>query len=99
MTVIQTITDTFQKAVVQNVITTVYLMPNHANRTVNISKRCNMNNYFQKMLPHIKFAVWFAFYFLGLFFIAEYVATSAIAKLIVLALWVFGYPYSKEIFK
>lgn len=58
-----------------------------------------MNNYFQKMLPHIKFAVWFAFYFFGLFFIAEYAATSIIAKLIVLALWAFGYPYSKEFSK
>lgn len=51
------------------------------------------------MFPHIKFAVWFLFYFLGLYFVAEYIAISVIAKLIVLALWAFGYPYSKEIFK
>ena len=52
-----------------------------------------MKSYFQKMFPHIQFAIWFLFYFLGLFFVAEYVATSVIAKLIVLALWAFGNPY------
>ena len=58
-----------------------------------------MKSYFQKMFPHIQFAIWFLFYFLGLFFVAEYVATSIIAKLIVLALWAFGSPYSEEFFK
>lgn len=58
-----------------------------------------MKSYFQKMFPDIKFSVWFLFYFLGLYFVAEYIAISVIAKLVVLALWVFGYPYSKEIFK
>ena len=58
-----------------------------------------MKSYFQKMFPHIQFAIWFLFYFLGLFFVAEYVATSVIAKLIVLALWAFENPYSKEFFK
>ena len=53
-----------------------------------------MKSYFQKMFPHIQFAIWFLFYFLGLFFVAEYIATSVIAKLIALALWAFGYPYS-----
>ena len=58
-----------------------------------------MKSYFQKMFPYIQFAIWFLFYFLGLFFVAKYVAISVIAKLIALALWVFGYPYSKEFFK
>lgn len=58
-----------------------------------------MKSYFQKMFPHIQFTIWFLFYLLGLFFVAEYVATSVIAKLIVLALWAFGSPYSEEFFK
>lgn len=58
-----------------------------------------MKGYFQKMLPHIKFAVWFSFYYFGLYFVAEHITTSVIAKLIVIVLWVFGYPYSKEFFK
>ena len=58
-----------------------------------------MKSYFQKMFPYIQFAIWFLFYLLGLFFVAEYVATSIIAKLIVLALWAFGSPYSNEFFK
>lgn len=58
-----------------------------------------MKSYFQKIFPHIRFSVWFLFYFLGLYFVTEYIAISIIAKLIALALWVFGYPYSKEFFK
>ena len=58
-----------------------------------------MKSYFQKMFPHIRFSVWFLFYFLGLYFVTEYIATSVIAKLIALALWAFWYPYSKEFFK
>ena len=58
-----------------------------------------MKSYFQKVFPHIRFSVWFLFYFPGLYFVTEYIAISVIAKLIVLALWVFGYPYSKEFFK
>ena len=58
-----------------------------------------MKSYFQKMFPHIQFAIWFLFYSLGLFFVAEYVATSVIAKLIALALWAFGSPCSEEFFK
>lgn len=58
-----------------------------------------MKEYIMKGLPHIKFAVWFGFYFLGLFFISEYIATSIIAKLITIALWAFGYPYSKGLSK
>lgn len=58
-----------------------------------------MKSYFQKMFPHIKFVVRVLFYSLGLYFVSEYIVTSVIAKLIVLALWSFGYPFSKEIFK
>lgn len=58
-----------------------------------------MKSYFQKMFPHIQFAVWFLFYFLGFYFVEEYIATSVIVKLIVLALWVLGNPYSKEFSK
>lgn len=58
-----------------------------------------MKSYFQKMFPHIRFSVWFLFYFLGLYFVTEYIAISIIAKLIALALWVFGSPYSEEFFK
>lgn len=99
MTVIQTIIGMFQKHFAQSVILNVHPIVSHANRLQSILKRCKMKSYFQRMFPHIKFSIWFLFYFLGLYFVAEYFAISVIAKLIVLALWAFGYPYSKEFSK
>ena len=99
MTVIQTIIDMFQEHFAQSAILNAHLITNRVSHLQSILKRCKMKSYFQKMFPHIKFAAWFLSYFLGLYFVAEYIATSVIAKLIVLALWAFGYPYSKEFSK
>lgn len=54
-----------------------------------------MNNYFRKMLPHIKFMVWFGFYYAGLVLILSFITTNIITKLIAIVLWYFGYPYTK----
>lgn len=99
MTVIQTIIGMFQKHFAQSVILNVHPIMSRVSHLQSILKRYKMKSYFQKMFPHIKFAVWFGFYFLGLFFISEYIATTTIAKLVTIALWAFGYPYSKGLSK
>lgn len=99
MTSIQTIIDMSQKPFVQSVIMNVHPIMSRVSHLQSILKRYKMKSYFQKMFPHIKFAVWFGFYFLGLFFISEYIATTTIAKLVTIALWAFGYPYSKGLSK
>ena len=87
------------KAFVQSVIMNVRLITSRVSHLQSILKRCKMKSYFQKMFPHIKFMIWFGFYYAGLVLILSFIATNIITKLITIALWYCGYPYTEDFFK
>lgn len=99
MTSIQTIIGMSQKPFVQSVIMNVRLITSRVSHLQSILKRCKMKSYFQKMFPHIKFMIWFGFYYAGLVLILSFIATNIITKLITIALWYCGYPYTEDFFK